>query len=287
MKQGDNTDWLAIIQNFFSQLPSIGSTPSSQPDDDGDKPAEPTKSIKPTEQHHQSPYPASTTGLTTYDHRYYIISGQPQFYSTFDALRSPNSPLVSFQPLQAIVQARSSASAAAVVDDPSSEPQPSASEENVAIVSRSEPLTTSDEVPQTAFVPLETLTKIQQQKSAVNAAAGEVLEPYDVEQIVKEQITALNEARSLQSDSVPAAVANVLFEKSVVGAKQNVDDAESIAQAKPVALAVAGRGGTALASPSATAVTGDNGISVAAPRATAIAGDFEVNPDIDYDNKKN
>ncbi|XP_055624547.1 uncharacterized protein LOC129767556 isoform X1 [Toxorhynchites rutilus septentrionalis] len=46
----------------------------------------------------------------------------------------------------------------------------------------------------------------------------------------------------------------------------------SIAEAKPVGLAIAGEGGVASSKPIATAVVGDGGLAVARPVATAIAG---------------
>ncbi|XP_052860902.1 uncharacterized protein LOC128267968 [Anopheles cruzii] len=46
----------------------------------------------------------------------------------------------------------------------------------------------------------------------------------------------------------------------------------SIAEAKPVGLAIAGEGGVASSKPVATAVVGDGGLAVARPVATAIAG---------------
>lgn len=46
----------------------------------------------------------------------------------------------------------------------------------------------------------------------------------------------------------------------------------SIAQAKPAALAIAGKGGLASAAPVSTAVVGEGGIASAAPEATAVSG---------------
>lgn len=272
LKQGDpNTDWLAIIQNFFANL---GGTPS-----ESETPAEtPETEKKPSNDAEHKPQPlhllpASTTALNVADKRYYFISGQPQFYTTYDALRSPISPLVSFQPLQSIVKGRSA-------DEPSEEPLPAASEESPSIVPKSEPL--NEELPQpAAFVPLETLTAIQQQRS--NDEDGE-LKPFDVEPIVREQIAALNEARSQQ---IAGPAANALIENTVVMAKEIDEDDTSVAQAKPSAIAISGRGGTSSADPVATAITGDGGISLAAPRATAVAGEFEDDESNDYDKNKN
>lgn len=50
----------------------------------------------------------------------------------------------------------------------------------------------------------------------------------------------------------------------------------SVAEAKPVGLAIAGKGGVASSKPSATAVVGPGGLAIARPSAVAIAG---VSPD--------
>lgn len=53
-------------------------------------------------------------------------------------------------------------------------------------------------------------------------------------------------------------------------------DDPSVAQTKPAAIALSGKGGLSAASPIATSITGDGGIAVSAPQATSIAGDFPI-----------
>lgn len=54
----------------------------------------------------------------------------------------------------------------------------------------------------------------------------------------------------------------------------------SIAAAKPIALAVAGKDGLAAASPLATSVVGEGGIAISEPQAVAVTADLAEQAEI-------
>ncbi|CRK95818.1 CLUMA_CG009270, isoform A, partial [Clunio marinus] len=86
--------------------------------------------------------------------------------------------------------------------------------------------------------------------------------------------TTASETTSTSSTSSTTAKPVVVSSENEVIAVSSADDDEdnsSVAEAKPVGLAIAGEGGVASSKPVGTAVVGPGGLAVARPMATAIA----------------
>lgn len=93
-----------------------------------------------------------------------------------------------------------------------------------------------------------------------------------VEDEKEEESTTTTESSNIE-DLISREIALREKEQSEKGSSRQGSD-ESIASAKPSALALAGPGGVASSKPIGTALTGDYGLSVASPEGTAIAGDY-------------
>lgn len=240
--------------------------------------------------------PASTLPLA--EKRYYILSGQPQFYGKYNALQAPLNSVFHLQPLHAIDSR--SASAAVAADDGAA------------------PLTVTSELVQqhAAAVPLQTDVPLQLRSAFqaplpafepaavstpafVDQPAAEVAAPFGAEAALKNNDGSFSqdEPRSLVVLSVPEteepaeqtaqqSVIDIVRPSEVVARSNSdadvlaeesaaVEEQPSVANARPTGIAVAGRGGLASAKPSATAVVGDNGLAMASPMATAISGEFK------------
>lgn len=234
--------------------------------------------------------------------RYYILSGQPQFYGKYNALQAPLNSVFHLQPLHA-VESRSAAAAAV------------ASADGVAAAA---PLTVPAEllhshaaaVPLQTGVPLQLRSAFQEQlqafepaalstQSFVEQPAAHAVAPFSVESALKDNVGALShdEPRSLvvlpvpESDepaeqSAKQTVIEIVQPAEVVARansdavalaeeSETAEEQPSVANARPTGVAVAGRGGLASAKPSATALVGDNGLAMASPMATAISGEFK------------
>ncbi|KXJ79282.1 hypothetical protein RP20_CCG001620 [Aedes albopictus] len=195
-------------------------------------------------------------------HRYYILSGAPQFYGNFDALQNPLNPIFSLQPLQAI-HARSNSEIQA-------EPQ---------IVSSIAPI-----APVPAPVPAQLkndLLESHPDKSATierNWARS-----LDDEPIPEPELPQGRSQSDEPSEQNLPQVTDEESKKEEMGSLRQSND-PSVAAVKPTGIALAGRGGLAASAPTGTAIAGKNGLALASPTATSVAGNFFED---DEDKNKN
>lgn len=221
--------------------------------------------------------PASTYPLGL-DRRFYILSGQPQFFGKFDALRQP----AIVAPTQALrarsaeseIQAAESAEHNSYVNIlPQQQqlvqlPQIVPLQAGAAIQLRS---TFTEPIQQ--LNPLPVLPEEEEGKD--KKEIGRSNEPSEPEE---DESSQLQEGRSFyRSQSVADDTSNNLMLKSKE--EQEPSEDPSVANAKPHGIAVAGKGGVASAKPSATAVVGVGGLALSSPAATAISGDFDDEDD--------
>lgn len=250
--------------------------------------------------------PASTQPLA--EKRYYILSGQPQFYGKYDAFHTPLNSVFHLQPLQqaAAIESRSAAA----------EPSPAAFDgaQIAADAGAANPAAaTADFVQlplQQQAVPLQLRSAFQEplqalEPSVVESAAAAAFVPAESAQLAPVAASLKDATTAVESDnevprSLPvapesenddglssekvASVASNADDTVQVNARANADTVateledepqQSVANARPTGVAVAGRGGLASSKPSATALVGDGGLAMAAPLATAISGEFE------------
>lgn len=217
----------------------------------------------------QQSLPASTELLS--DRRFYILSDQPQFFGKYNAIPAPLNTVFHLQPLQAI-QGRSA--------EPLAQPEAIVSpvqysalqsvpglEENAQLASivpevapqlqaRSE-LSLEQDPQQESEIKAEPLPNQEDEPKETNRA---LLAPEDDDEKTQESSRVQSEGRAVNEAEVVE---------------------QSVAQAKPSGIALAGKGGVASAKPIATAVVGDNGLALAAPTATALAGDFNEEEEAD------
>lgn len=218
--------------------------------------------------------PASTELLS--DRRFYILSNQPQFFGKYNAIPAPLNSVFQLQPLQT-VQARSA--------EPLAQPEASAT-------------SLQFNVPQTFTAPVENIQLEQSIPAAsplLQARSELSLEKEPLSDILaeNEQLPSHDEEakdtnRALltpEDNESPQESARVVSEVRAAIEDEVVEE-QSVAQAKPTAIALAGKGGVASSKPIATAVVGDNGLALAAPTATALSGDFTEEDDVKADALK-
>lgn len=236
--------------------------------------------------------PASTIPLDTHDRRFFILSGQPQFYGKYNALHAPIPPFL--PPVQAI-HARAPVGAIQAEPVIAAEPATNIAQQLPAVLplQAGAPL----QLRSTFAAPLQPLQPLDQP-----------LQPFQSEPLRSEPLPETNDipqelARSFEpsnpeEDETPAQpmarsqsgtdVNTFAFEAKEASAaapgEPMMSEEPSIAQAKPSGIALAGRGGVASSKPVATALVGDGGLALSAPSATAISGDFS--DEDDDENKK-
>lgn len=183
--------------------------------------------------------PAATMPMSMLDKKYYILSGQPQFYGNFDAFRNPIFSVQTLQPIRARAALNK-------------ENQPILqSRENEQII-QLQPF--APVVPLQAGVPLQLRSGIDQ--------------PIGVE-------APVNQARSQFDDPSPMNQPETsMKEEPNKPMLTTLSDDPSVASTKPAAIAIAGDGGLASASPSGTSIVGKEGLALSAPSAIAVSGDF-------------
>ncbi|XP_055842458.1 uncharacterized protein LOC129909397 [Episyrphus balteatus] len=204
--------------------------------------------------------------------RFYSVPA-PQFYSNFEAIHAPLSPLFAVQPISAI-RARS-------VVHPEDKVAPSApAQENVenlakiaegVVQQQAQANENQARNTETASLPVEQVQqadnfddkslKVQKEneQAPANSQFGKFLGSIE---------------KRIDSPEIPASDANV------AELKQLDNQGISIAEAIPAGLAISGEGGLAQAKPIASAISGKDGISYSAPSGTAISGksDIEKSP---------
>lgn len=241
--------------------------------------------------------PASTVPLGTHDRRFFILSGQPQFFGKYNALHAPLTPFLT--PVQAIharaPEAAIQAEPAFGADAPATNIAPQALNQLPAVL----PLQAGEALQlRSAFAaPLQPLQPLEQPQQYFQA------EPLRNEPLPESNDIPQEQARSFEpsnpeDDETPQPMArsqgntdenSFTFEPKEASAaapgEPVMNEEPSIAQAKPTGIALAGRGGVASSKPVATALVGDGGLALSAPSATAISGDFSDEDDIE-DKKK-
>uniref|UniRef100_A0A182NIZ1 DUF4774 domain-containing protein n=1 Tax=Anopheles dirus TaxID=7168 RepID=A0A182NIZ1_9DIPT len=225
--------------------------------------------------------PAATAALQP--HRYYILSGTPQFYGNFDALQNPLSPVFSLQPLQAIHARANSDIQAEDGLAPKFQAQ---------IVSALAPI-----APVPAAVPAQLkndlLESHQDKEQTIDRAWARSLDDEqqtpEQQQVVvmmedDENVPAVQGRSKLDEETPEIQPVDEEPAKELQAVQRSVND-PSIAAVKPSGIALAGRGGVAASAPTGTAIVGKNGLALASPSATSVAGNF-FDEDDDADKKK-
>lgn len=234
--------------------------------------------------------PASTIPLDTADRRFYILNGQPQFFGKYNALHAPLTPFLT--PVQAI-HARAPVGAVQAEPAISAEPATNFAPQELNQLPAALPLQAGAalQLRSTFDAPLQPLQPIDQPMQSFQSEPLRT-EP-DSNDIPQEQARSY-EPSSPEDDDTPQPMARsqsgtdentFAFEAKDTSAaapgEPVMSEEPSIAQAKPSAIALAGRGGVASAKPVATALVGDGGLALSAPSATAVSGDFSDEDDIE------
>lgn len=255
--------------------------------------------------------PASTQPLS--EKRYYILSGQPQFFGKYDAFHTPLNSVFHLQPLQqsAAIESRSATAepAPAAFDGPQIAADAEAAypataefvqlplqQQAVPLQLRSafqEPLHALEpsvvESAAAAFVPAEAAQFVPVAAALKDAAVESNFEvPRSLPVAPESENDDVLSSEKVASVAAPSddtvqvdARANVETDVAAAAATELEDEPQqSVANARPTGVAVAGRGGLASSKPSATAVVGDGGLAMAAPLATAISGEFEEEEEV-------
>ncbi|XP_062553424.1 uncharacterized protein LOC134218443 [Armigeres subalbatus] len=195
-------------------------------------------------------------------HRYYILSGAPQFYGNFDALQNPLNPIFSLQPLQAI-HARSNSEIQA-------EPQ---------IVSSIAPI-----APVPALVPAQLKNDLLEshpdKTTTIERNWARSLDDEPVPEPEKPQ--GRSQSDDPKEENMPQVIDDEEDKKEDMGSLRQANE-PSVAAVKPAGIALAGRGGLAASAPTGTAIAGKNGLALSSPTATSVAGNFFE----DEEDKKN
>ncbi|XP_055537755.1 uncharacterized protein LOC129725695 [Wyeomyia smithii] len=275
LKDEEETPWWQGFVNFFQ--PST-EKPAEAPESATEAPAE-TDSMK-KQQMFMAPADAeqlpSKAGVqyNPQGHRYYILSGAPQFYGNFDALQNPLNPIFSLQPLQAI-HARANSDIQALDDQQRLQPQ---------IVTSIAPI-----APVPAPVPAQLKNDLLESHPDKNHADRNWARSLDDEpnQEPEKQGLPQIQGRSQQDDeengqNLPQA--DMDESKKEDREESRASHEPSVAAVKPTGLAIAGNGGLAAAAPTGTAISGKKGLALASPSATSVAGNFFGDDD---DDKKN
>lgn len=279
-----NSFWDALMMWFEEQQPPMeaGEAPAGEaetpPAGGGEAPAKKLPSKQKLEfeaDAEQIPLqpqtPASTTPLN--GHRFYILSGQPQFYGNFDLLNQPGNPFVHYQPI--LAKARSiETGAEAIAEKPLA---------NELAADQQAPLKNSP-------ILLEVAAEVQPASSEPNLKqlVGEV-EPLPppfaaAEARFQSAYPAILNQPDEDSASLEGKNPNlkeVIPDKAHDDDKEKIVDDPSFARAGPAGIALAGRGGVASSKPVATALVEDGGVALASPSATSISGDF-----LEFDDRK-
>lgn len=188
--------------------------------------------------------PAATMPMSMLDKKYYILSGQPQFYGNFDAFRNPIFSVQTLQPIRA---------RAALNKEDQPILQSRGNEQIVQLQ------------PFAPVVPLQAGVKLQLRSGIDQPIVGEApaVRP------------ASFEARSQFDDPSPMnQPESSMKEEASKPMPSTLSDDPSVASTKPAAIAISGEGGLASASPSGTSIVGKEGLALSAPQAIAVSGDF-------------
>jgi len=292
------TDYWQQINNWWNDFSSGFSNPS--PAEEGsssgsgstDSKIEILMSDKGSE-NMQPSLPASTMPLNMNKRRFYIIS-QPQFYGNFAALQPAaiTNPILAFQP-----RARSTVDSIPAENEPvpqgdeipSSAIQPVQLKSNIVEAPDAElspvvqtvqlrsnfaEVPRAEEIPPAVVQPLQLRSTFVEplQRLEVDQPRVPVVNNEPVPGVAAQQLARfLQEARS--QDAGPNA-GNALNENKKTEEKP-LEEETSIAQAKPSAIALSGKGGVSSSAPSATAVVGEGGLALASPSAIALSGEFK------------
>lgn len=238
--------------------------------------------------------PASTIPLDTPDRRFFILSGQPQFFGKYNALHAPLTQFLT--PVQAI---NARAPVGAIQAEPVIAAEPA---KNIAPQEL-------NQLP--AVLPLEAGAALQLRSTfAAPVQTLQPLQPFQSEPFLNEPLPESNDipqeqARSFEPSNPEDDETQQPMARSQSGTDENtfafepkdasaaapgepmMSEEPSIAQAKPSGIALAGRGGVASSKPVATALVGDGGLALSAPSATAISGDFSDEDDVENKKKFN
>ncbi|XP_058462364.1 uncharacterized protein LOC131437201 [Malaya genurostris] len=273
----EETPWWQGFVNFFQ--PPNSEKPPESPESATEAPAEAETMMKqqtfmiPADAE-QIPSKAGVQyGPQLQGHRYYILSGSPQFYGNFDALQNPLSPIFSLQPLQAI-HARANSGILAEGEQQRLQPQ---------IVTSVAPI-----APVPALVPAQLkndLLESHPDKVPVGDRTwARSLDDEPAPESQPQELPQLQGRSNLDEPSEQNLPKSELVEDDPKDEEESSRAAKdpSVAAVKPGALAIAGGGGIAAAAPTGTAIVGKNGLALASPSATSVAGGF-----FDDEDKKN
>lgn len=240
--------------------------------------------------------PASTIPLDTPDRRFFILSGQPQFFGKYNVQHTPLTPFLT--PVQAI-HARASVGAIQAEPVIAAEPLTHILPQELNQLPAALPLQAGAALPlrSTFAAPLQPLQPLDQPLQPFQSDSFRNEPLPDANDIPQEQARSFEPSHP-EDDETPQPVARsqsgtdenaFAFEPKDASAAAPgapmMSEEPSIAQAKPSGIALAGRGGVASSKPLATALVGDGGLALSAPSATAISGDFSDEDDVE--NKKN
>lgn len=209
--------------------------------------------------------PASTMPLNLDKQRFYILSNQPQFYGNYATLQpaSIRAPILAIQPLRA----RSNAD---TIPAENEKVEQLRSQEIVELPSQQAVVQPIQQLQLRSNIvePLQRLEINQPQIPMVNN------EPVP-EVAAQELARFLEEARSQDGAHNAGNALNENYANKLKTEEKPLEEETSIAQAKPSAIAVSGKGGVSSSSPAATAVVGEGGLALASPSAISLSGDFE------------
>ncbi|XP_053689138.1 uncharacterized protein LOC128738203 [Sabethes cyaneus] len=273
LKDEEEAPWWQGFVNFFQ--PST-EKPAGAPEAATEAPAEGEAMKK--QQTFMVPADAeqlpTKTGVqyNPHGHRYYILSGAPQFYGNFDALRNPLSPIFSLQPLQAI-HARANSDIQAEDDQQRLQPQ---------IVTSLAPI-----APVPAPVPAQLKNDLlESHPDKIHATWARSLDEESTPEPQQQELPQI-QGRSQQDEdengqNLPQA--DMDESKKEDREESRSSHEPSVAAVKPAGLAIAGSSGLAASAPTGTAIAGKKGLALASPSATSVAGNFFGDDD---DDKKN
>lgn len=209
--------------------------------------------------------PASTMPLNINKQRFYIISGQPQFYGNFAALQPAriSTPILAIEPLRARSSADPVSAENEKVEQPLLQEAVEASHQP-AVVQPIQPLQLRSNI-------VEPLQRLEVNQPQIPVENNEPAPGVAALQLAR----FLEQARSQDAALNTGNRVNENENDKLRNEAKPSEEETSIAQAKPSGIALSGKGGVSSSAPSATAVVGEGGLALASPSAISLSGDFQ------------
>ncbi len=211
--------------------------------------------------------PASTMQLNANKQRFYLINSLPQFYGNFAALPTATitNPFIAFE------QPRARSAVDSIPAESEKVEQQIRTQEVIELAQQP---AVAQPIPQLQLrsTIVEPLQRLEIDQPVVPLVNNEPVPEVAAEELAR----FLSEARSQDTEANTANQLNANNEPNKLRTDEEpLEEETSIAQAKPSAIALSGKGGLSSASPIATAVVGEGGLAQASPTAISLAGDFE------------